>query len=237
MATDNRGVMVYLNPELEREIEQYCIDNDITRKHKDGAVLPSLGTGIIQYLKSTLLSTAPRTVPSPSLGAVPHLVPSTSLNNAPSHRLTTGITKAEILELIAESNTSRTPSTVLTREEVVAIVREEIEAAAASLPLAFVPSVESVTAANPQDPTNWEEPIAKLAAEGMSSRQIADELNLLGFTNTKGGAVSRQSIESYLSRRPALKAVYEKARKKGTKPPTNCLGMSHGRETRPTQLR
>lgn len=215
MATDNRGVMVYLNPELEREIEQYCIDNDITRKHKDGAVLPSLGTGIIQYLKSTLLSTAPCTVPSPSLGAVPHLVPSTSLTNAPSNRLSTGITKAEILELIAESNTSRTPSTVLTREEVVAIVREEIEAAAASLLLAFVPSVESVTAANPQDPTNWEEPIAELAAEGMSSRQIADELNLLGFTNTKGGAVSRQSVENYLSRRPDLKATYEKARKKG----------------------
>ena len=183
MATDNRGVMVYLNPELEREIEQYCIDNDITRKHKDGAVLPSLGTGIIQYLKSTLLST--------------------------------GITRAEILELIAESNTSRIPSTVLTREEVVAIVREEIEAAAASLPLAFVPSVESVTAAAVQDPTNWEEPIAELAAEGMSSRQIADRLNLLGVTNTKGGAVSRQSIENYLSRRPDLKATYEKARKKG----------------------
>ena len=97
----------------------------------------------------------------------------------------------------------------------------EIEAAASGfLPLAFVPfpekvEVENMTAANPQDPTNWEEPIAELAAEGMSSRQIADRLNLLGFTNTKGGAVSRQSIENYLSRRPDLKATYEKARKKG----------------------
>ena len=215
MATDNRGVMVYLNPELEREIEQYCIDNDITRKHKDGAVLPSLGTGIIQYLKSTLLSTAPRTVPSLSLGAVPHIVSGTSLSSGPSNRLSTGITKAEILELIAESNTSRIPSTVLTREEVVAIVREEIEAAAASLPLAFVPSVESVTAAATQDPTNWEEPIADLVFTGMSSREIADELNRRGFTNIKGGKVSRQSIENYLTRHPEIKATYEKARKKG----------------------
>ena len=96
------------------------------------------------------------------------------------------------------------------------IVREEIEAAAAaSLPLEFVPSVESVTAAATQDPINWEEPIAELAAEGLSSRQIADRLNLLGFTNTKGGAVSRQSIENYLTRHPDLKADYEKARKKG----------------------
>ena len=103
----------------------------------------------------------------------------------------------------------------MTREEVVAIVREEIEAAAASLPLAFVPSIESVTAAATQDPTDWEEPIAELASTGMSSRQIANRLNLLGFTNTKGGAVSRQSIENYLTRHPDLKADYEKARKKG----------------------
>ena len=143
------------------------------------------------------------------------------------NRLSTGITKAEILELIAESNTS----TVLTREEVLAIVREEIDshseklrqralgsieaAAPASLPLGFVPSVESVTAANPQDPTNWEEPIANLASGGMSSGQIADELNLLGFTNTKGGKFTRQSIENYLTRHPEIKADYEKARKKG----------------------
>ena len=219
MATDNRGVMVYLNPELERRLEQYCIDNDITHKNKNGIVLPSLGTKIVQYLKSTLLSTASRTASSLLLNAVPHPSSSTSLSSAPSNRLSAG-----------------TPSTVLTREEVVAIVREEIDshserlrqralgsieaAASGFLPLAFVPfpekvEVENMTAANPQDPTNWEEPIAELAAEGMSSRQIADRLNLLGFTNTKGGAVSRQSIENYLSRRPDLKATYEKARKKG----------------------
>ena len=72
-----------------------------------------------------------------------------------------------------------------------------------------------MTAANPQDPTNWEEPIANLASGGMSSGQIADELNLLGFTNTKGGKFTRQSIENYLTLHPEIKADYEKARKKG----------------------
>ena len=177
-----------------------------------------------------------------SLGAVPHYSFSTSLASAPSDRLSTGITKAEILELIAESNTSRILSTVLTREEVIAIVREEIDShyerlrqralgsieaevtnemmlAAASTPppLACVPSpqkVESVT-----DLTNWEEPIAALASSGISSGQIADELNLLGFTNMKGGKLTRQSIESYLTRHPEIKAIYEKARKKGDSAP------------------
>ena len=114
------------------------------------------------------------------------------------------------------------PSAGLTREEVVAIVREEMDrirsieaVAAASLPLAFVRSIESVTAAATQDTTNWEEPIADLVSTGTSSRKIADELNLLGFTNTKGGKLTRQSIENYLTRHPEIKADYEKARKKG----------------------
>jgi hypothetical protein len=232
MATDNRGVMVYLNPELERELEQYCIDNDITRKNKDGVVLPSLGTGIVQYLKSIVLSTLPSTVPySPS--NVPSDILSLPLSDVPSNRLGTGITKAEILELIAQSNTSN----ILTRADVVSIARAEIDSHAERLrqralgsnetevtnemmladastpsPLAFVPAqkVESVT-----DLTNWEEPIADLVSTGLSSREIAERLSLLGFTNTKGGAVSRQSIESYLSRHPDLKAIYDNARKKG----------------------
>ena len=230
MATDNRGVMVYLNPELERELERYCIENDITRKNKEGAILPSLGTGILQYLKSTLLNT------------VPYSSSSTSLNDAPSNRLSTGLTKDEILELISKSNTNNIPSTVLTREEVSAIAKEEIDRALGSIakraeaieaeitdlktmlvkvpsssPLAFVPSshkFESMIVATNPDPTNWElSPIANLLSTGISCRSIADELNLLGFTNTKGGAVTRQSVESYLSRRPDLKAIYENARK------------------------
>jgi hypothetical protein len=70
-----------------------CIDNDITRKNKDGAVFASLGTGILQYLKSQLLSTSP--------------------NSVVSTIISTGLTKAEVLELIAESNTNLSPSSVL----------------------------------------------------------------------------------------------------------------------------
>lgn len=57
MATDNKGVMVYLPPDLEAVMEKYCIENKITRKTKDGGVVPSMGTGIVQYLKSQLLNT------------------------------------------------------------------------------------------------------------------------------------------------------------------------------------
>jgi hypothetical protein len=135
-------------------------------------------------------------------------------SNVPSNRLNTGITKAEILELIAQSNTSN----VLTRADVVSIARAEIDRYLRSIEtevtnvraVSTPQKVESIT-----DPTNWEEPIAELASRGMSSRQIAEELNTLGFTNTKGGAVSRQSIENYLSRHPGIKAIYENARKKG----------------------
>jgi hypothetical protein len=220
MATDNRGVMVYLTPELERELEQYCLDNDITRKHKDGAILPALGTGILQYLKSNILGTSP----------------SNTLSQVPSKILNPVLTKAEVLDIIAESSTSTITGIGLTREDVFSIATEikqalgsiesevtNIKTMLANVPsppllaLESPPSVESVT--TDRDPTDWElSPIADLASKGMNSRQIADELNLLGFTNTRGGAVTRQSVENYLNRRPGMKAIYENARKKGTSP-------------------
>ena len=46
MATENKGVMVYLPPELKKVIEEYCKQNNLTRKNKDGEAFPSLGTGI-----------------------------------------------------------------------------------------------------------------------------------------------------------------------------------------------
>ncbi len=108
MATENRGVMVYLNPELEQEIEQYCLENDITRRHKDGAILPALGTGILQYLKSNLLKPAPISKKeSKTLAA----------------KASTGLNRVEVLDLIAESMNSK----ALTREDVLAIVTLEID--------------------------------------------------------------------------------------------------------------
>jgi hypothetical protein len=88
MATDNRGVMVYLPSELERRIAEYCTEYNITRKDKQGNIVTSLGSGIVAYLKSQLLSDRPRTV---------------------SDRPINGLTRAEVLDLIAESNTSNTP--------------------------------------------------------------------------------------------------------------------------------
>ncbi len=108
MATDNKGVMVYITPELETVLEKYCIERNITRKTRDGHVFASLGTGIVQYLKSQLLG----------------VESNSSINQSPS------LSKDEVLELIKEYSTNNVPSTVpedvLTREEVVRMLNESI---------------------------------------------------------------------------------------------------------------
>jgi hypothetical protein len=88
MATENRGVMVYLPSELELKLKEYCTEYNITRKDKQGNLVTSLGSGIVAYLKSQLLSDR--------------------LEDA-SDRPIDGLTRAEVLDLIAESNTSITP--------------------------------------------------------------------------------------------------------------------------------
>jgi hypothetical protein len=88
MATDNRGVMVYLPSELEAKISEYCTEYNITRKDKQGNTVTSLGSGIVAYLKSQLLSDLPKPV---------------------SDRPINGLTRAEVLDLIAESNISNIP--------------------------------------------------------------------------------------------------------------------------------
>ncbi len=59
MATDNKGVMVYLPSDLEEVLEKYCTENKITRKNKDGEPVASMGTGIVHYLRSHLLGITP----------------------------------------------------------------------------------------------------------------------------------------------------------------------------------
>jgi hypothetical protein len=88
MATDNRGVMVYLPAEIEAKMAEYCTEYNITRKDRQGNIVTSLGSGIVAYLKSQLLGDRPR---------------------ATSDRPIIGLTKAEVLDLIAESNTNNTP--------------------------------------------------------------------------------------------------------------------------------
>jgi DNA-binding NarL/FixJ family response regulator len=200
--------MVYLNPELESKIAQYCIDNDITRKNKEGILLPALGTGILQYLKSQLLYERASALPSAVLARSDGLEP----NAAASH--------------------SETAIDTLTREDIVAIVKAQIDRQLGSLraevtdiqsilaacqSLGLVPplaKVERASAVAPEDQTDWENSLPNLVATGMSSQEIATRLNLLGFTNARGGKVSRQSIESCLNRRPDLRAIYDNARKK-----------------------
>jgi hypothetical protein len=97
MATENRGVMVYLPPEIEEYITTYCTEYNITRKSKDGSVSPSLGTGIVSYLKSQILGITPNDVPSISPSKVPNI----------------GLTKEEVLDLIQKSVTNLAPNLVL----------------------------------------------------------------------------------------------------------------------------
>jgi hypothetical protein len=105
MATDNKGVMVYLPRDVEEVLEKYCTENNITRKNKDGEPVPSMGTGIVQYLKSHLLGIAP----SSMVGTV--------------------LTKDDVLELIRESITGDG----LTPEEARAIAESAIEKAIAPI--------------------------------------------------------------------------------------------------------
>ena len=88
MATENRGVMVYLPLEVESKMNEYCTQYNITRKDKQGNIVTSLGSGIVAYLKSHLLGDIPR---------------------ATSDRPIDGLTREEVLDLIAESSTSNTP--------------------------------------------------------------------------------------------------------------------------------
>jgi hypothetical protein len=88
MATENRGVMVYLPSEVEAKMIEYCTRYNITRKDKQGNIVTSLGSGIVTYLKSQLLGNIPRGV---------------------SDRPTAGLTRQEVLDLIAESSTGNTP--------------------------------------------------------------------------------------------------------------------------------
>lgn len=59
MATENKNVTIYLPADVEKAISDYCIENNITRKNKQGEIVPAIGTGIIQYLKSTLPINSP----------------------------------------------------------------------------------------------------------------------------------------------------------------------------------
>jgi len=91
--------MVYLPLELEEKVVEFCTDRKIVRKDKDGNIVPSLGSGIVAYLKSNLLGDLP--------------------SARRRHVVSTGITKEDVLNLIAESNTSNALSNRLVEADVV----------------------------------------------------------------------------------------------------------------------
>jgi biotin operon repressor len=93
MATENRGVMVYLPPEIEEYMTNFCTEYKITRKDKEGNILPSLGTGVVTYLKSKISGESPD-----------------EILTKPSKSLSNGLSKDEVLDLIREYNTSELPS-------------------------------------------------------------------------------------------------------------------------------
>lgn len=112
MATENRGVMVYLPPEIEEYITNFCTEYNITRKDKEGNILPSLGTGVVTYLKSKISGESPDEILTK---------PSKSLGN--------GLTRDEVLDLLRESNTSLAigngVSIGLSKDEVLELIKSE----------------------------------------------------------------------------------------------------------------
>ena len=111
MATENKGVMVYLPKDVEEYITNFCTEYNITRKDKEGNILPSLGTGLVTYLRSQILGESPGDILA-----------------KPSKSLSTGLTKDEVLDLISEYVTSQSrgdiPSNGLSKDEVLDLINE-----------------------------------------------------------------------------------------------------------------
>jgi hypothetical protein len=105
MATENKGVMVYLPKEVEEYITSFCTEYNITRKDKEGNILPSLGTGIVTYLKSQMSGESPGE----------YIAKSSKL---PSN----GLSKEEVLDIVNEYFTSHPPSNGLSKDEVIDLI-------------------------------------------------------------------------------------------------------------------
>jgi hypothetical protein len=136
MATENRGVMVYLPPEIEVYLARFCTENGIVRRNKTGDVLPSLGTGIVTHLE--------RTMSGDSFDKVPAAPPSIG-----------GLDREQVIQLINE----RLGETEDWREEIVALTQSiegleshtntQIEALREEI-AAFTQSIEELESPNIQ---------------------------------------------------------------------------------------
>jgi hypothetical protein len=127
MATENKGVMVYLPPELEKVIEEYCTQNNITRKNKDGEAFPSLGTGIVQYLKSQLLGLefSSRNVSKTTLTREEVL--DLIKENSNSLALGNGLSESVILNMIQAQIANQTQSDLLIMSDIKVAIAQSLE--------------------------------------------------------------------------------------------------------------
>ena len=140
MATENKGVMIYLPKDVEEYITDFCTEYNINRKDKEGNILPSLGTGVVTYLKSKMSGESPDDIlakPSKTLGngltrsevldLISESITSQSLSDIHSNGHATqapGLTKDAVLDLINESYTSSLPSAGLTKDAVLDLINE-----------------------------------------------------------------------------------------------------------------
>lgn len=92
MATDNKGVMICLPKDLEEYITNFCTEHDITRKDKEGNSIPSLGTGVVTYLKRAILNQS-----------------SSHVLIQPTQPSINGLSKQEVLDLIDWYFTNKLP--------------------------------------------------------------------------------------------------------------------------------
>ncbi len=126
MATENKGIMVYLAPELVDAIAHYCLENSITRRIGSDEAAPSLGTGIAHYLKSTILNTVP--LPVKNIALVEESNNNTGLSEEKitdliqQYNNNTGLSEKRVTDLIEEYNNNHG----LSEEKITDLIEEKI---------------------------------------------------------------------------------------------------------------
>lgn len=128
MATENKGVMVYLPKEVEEYITEFCTENNITRKDREGNVQAALGTGIVRFLECQMSGKNPSDVLAKRSRGGAGLSRDEAIEliqqSITSHSPSTGLNRNEVIELIQQSVTSHSPSTGLTKDEVVELIQQ-----------------------------------------------------------------------------------------------------------------
>jgi hypothetical protein len=113
MATDNKGVMIYLPKDLEEYITNFCVQYEIVRKDKAGNPVPSLGTGVVTYLKKTILGQLPDNELTESIQPISQV-----------------LNEREVLDLIDRYLTSKLPSNnsvELSNDRDIKLLKERID--------------------------------------------------------------------------------------------------------------